>query len=77
MSFTVTLKGVERQESKRDNYVKNLIYKTLRDEEKEQLEMIGFILIKAGIKRTNENIDLKIIAGLREWNEINNKNKTT
>lgn len=75
MSLTVKLKGNFHEVSKHDEDIKKIIYKTLTKEEKEQLNMIGFVLVKAGIKAPNQSTDIRIISGLREWNKIiNNKN---
>ena len=76
MSLTVTLKKEFR--NKREISLKILLYKTLTKQEKDQLNMIGYVLMKSGIDKLSENTDIKIMAALKEWNEIiNNKNQNT
>ena len=76
MSLTVTLKKEFR--NKREISLKILLYKTLTKQEKDQLNMIGYVLMQSGIGKLSENTDIKIMAALKEWNEIiNNKNQNT
>lgn len=76
MSLTVTLKKEFR--NKREISLKILLYKTLTKQEKDQLNMIGYVLMQSGIDRLSENTDIKIMAALKEWNEIiNKKNQNT